>query len=288
MKRVIYKSFAALVIAILTAAVPAHAEEIPPEDVQVYTPAYHPSMNKIDFPEGTYQYTVSWQGIPAAECSISVNQEGLRYKIQAAAKTYSGIDLLYKLRYQADGLLSAVDFLPIRTEIYHQENSKIRNIEINYEEDGDISTIRAQQGKDTKSLTFNPQNLTLDPFSAAFIARGLDWQVGKTAEFDTFNGKTRYLIQLTAVDKVQMNINEEMRDVWIISPRVRRLTNTEADKKLREAFIYLTADKDREIIQIVSEVFIGSVKTKLDSFTPSSNVMKPSMAKNVQPIRWIF
>jgi hypothetical protein len=243
-------------------------KEIAPEDVEVTTPVYHPQFGKIEYPLGTYNYTVSWQGIPAAEASINVAQEGLFYKIKAAAKTYSGIDLFYKLRYSALGKISMVDFLPIETVIDHQENSRMKKVDIKYLENGDISAIRSQAGKNTKSITFDPKNFTLEPVSAGFLARGLDWSLGKKISLDTFNGKTRYLITLTCVDRKKIEVNDEERDVWVISPAVQKLTTLEKDSKLREAFIYLTADKYREVLQIDSEVFIGSVVTKLDTFVP--------------------
>lgn len=254
--------------------------EIAPEDVEVSTPIYHPQFSSIDYPLGTYNYTVSWQGIPAAEASLTVDQTGLEYKISAKAKTYSGIDILYKLRYEAQGTLSAVDFTPIETDISQQENSKFKNTQIKFLENGDINAVRSQVGKDTKSMTFDPGNFTLDPFSAAFMARGLKWELGKTAEFDTFNGKTRYLIRLTAVDHVIMTVNDVERPVWVISPKIQKLTSNEPEKKLREAKIYLTDDKERSVLQIVSEVFIGSVKTKLDSFTPADRTSGASLARN--------
>lgn len=93
------------------------AEDIPADQVKVLTPVYHPDSAEIDFPLGTYNYTVSWQGIPAADVAVDIEQESLHYRIGVSAKTYSGIDL-YKLRYRAQGLISAIDFFPVRTIIY--------------------------------------------------------------------------------------------------------------------------------------------------------------------------
>lgn len=277
-------------ISVLGVFVPsAICQEVGPQDVEVSTPVYHAESGSVDYPLGTYHYTVSWQGIPAAEASISLEQDGLRYRVSTTAKTYSGVDIFYKLRYRAEGILSAVDFLPQKTSISQQENSRFKETEINYLNNGDINTVRSQIGKETFSLTFDPNNFTLDPFSAGFIARGLEWEVGKTAVFDTFNGKTRYLIELTALDKKTMTINGEDREVWLISPRVKKLTSTKADKKLRSAVIYMTADAKREIIKIESEVFIGTVTTKLDEFMPSTApVQGATLAQNVTPIKWVF
>ena len=105
--------------------------------------------------------------------------------------------------------------------------------------------------------------------SAAFIARGVDWKVGDTKNFDVFNGKSRYLITLTALEKTKI-LNRGMElPVFVVSPKVRTLTTIKANEKLREARIYLTADDRRDVVRIESSVFIGSVTTELEKFTPT-------------------
>lgn len=252
--------------------------------VQVSTPVYHPNFSQFQPSFGTYDYTVSWQGIPAAEASISVEQEGLFYRIIASAKTYSGIDLLYKLRYRAEGLISALDLSPVKTIIDQRENSTFKNTQITFQPNGEIISVRSKNGKDATVERLNTDNFTLDPFAAAFLARSLDWNIGDTKEFDTYNGKTRYIISLTAQDRKTLSVNGEKRDVWEIVPRVRMAGSTENHKKLRQAKIYVTADSRREVLQIVSSVFIGSVKTTLDSFTPSTRSPVTQVAQNAQRI----
>ena len=80
-------------------------------------------------------------------------------------------------------------------------------------------------------------------------------------------------ITLTAIDKVQMEVNDVQKTVFVIRPTVKNLTNPEANKKLREAKIYVTDDKDREILKIASDVFIGTVTTKLISYTPDRSTV---------------
>ena len=249
---------------------------------KVSTPVYLPGSDDFHPPLGKYDYTVSWEGIPAAEASISVEQEGLHYRIIADARTYSGIDLLYTLRYRAESLISSIDFTPIKTIIDQRENSTKKSTQISFLENGDIETVRSKNGKDTVVETLNTENFTLDPFSASFLARSLDWKVGDTREFDTFNGKTRYIITLTAKDKVTMDVNGEERPVWVIVPGVRSADTNKPNKKLREAKIYVTADSKREVLQIVSSVFISSVKTTLDTFTPSTRTAVTHVAKENQ------
>ncbi len=256
-------------ISVLLLATVAFAEQpIPPEQVKISTPRYKPIFGEFEPELGSYRYSVSWQGIPAADVEVSVERDGDYYKIGAFAKTYSAIDLFYKLRYKAEGVISAENLHPVKTSIDYRENRRVKLVNIDFLEGGDIHATREHVGKSKEEFRFNPDNFTLDPFSAAFLARSLDWQKGVSKYFDTFNGKSRYLITLTAEDQKQMWVNGELKDVWVIVPKIKNFSSPGQVKKLREAKIYVTADSKREILQIVSEVFIGSVKTRLRTFTP--------------------
>lgn len=254
---------------VFASAVVAEDQKITPDFVQVTTPVYRAYESGFTPAMGRYTYEVSWNGIPAAEGTVDVGGDSLNYRIVASAHTYSVIDILYKLRYRAEGIISAVDMSPIRTVISQQENSKVKNWDIKFQSDGEIESVKSQKGKPDEVIRFNSNNFTLDPIAAAFLARGLEWQEGETKQFDTFNGKTRYLISLTASGKETVRYNGESRDCWVISPKVTKIATDEPQHKLREAKIYLSDDKDRDIIKIVSSVFIGSVTTKLISFEPS-------------------
>lgn len=240
-----------------------------PEEVVITTPVYRP-LSDFDQRLGSYEYEVSWQGIPAASLKLNIEREGLRYRVTATARTFSAIDVFYKLRYRAESTLSAVNLMPYRTVIDHRENSRFKNTDIEYLDNGDIRSIRFKRGKGSQTMQFKPNNHMLEPVSAAFLARSLDWDVGDVRYFDTFSGKDRYLIAITATREVEMTVNGLPRTVIVVEPRVQRLNGEAKERKLRQAEIYVTKDKAREILQIKSEVFIGTVTTALVAFTPSS------------------
>ncbi len=244
-------------------------EYIAPDSIKVKTPVYRPEFADFDPALGSYTYTVSWQGIPAATVTVNVDQDEMYYHLNVNARTYSGIDIFYKLRYSAEGLVSSYDLSPIKTTIDHRENSRIKNISIQFYDDGRIEASRVTNKEQPKVLNFNPDNFTLDPFSAAFLARSLRWEKGQSRAFDTFNGKSRYLITLTCEDEISMKVNDLERKVWVITPKVENLSYPTSNNKLRSAEIYVTADKSREILQIVSKVFVGSVSTRMVSFKES-------------------
>lgn len=260
----------------------APAASIAPDLIKVNTPTYKPDFEGFSPNRGKYEYRVSWQGIPAAEVLVDVEERDETYQIVTNVRTFSAIDIFYKLRYRAEGIVSALNLMPERMSIEHRENSRVKMTEMSFRDDGTIHSVFTHVGKESQTFDFNPNNFTLDPFSAAFLARSLSWTKGETKTFDTFNGKSRYLISLTAEDRTRTFINGENRDVWVIVPRVEKLTDPNAEKKLRDAKIYVTADKARDVLQIVSEVFVGSVTTRLVSFVPSS---KPSQAAQFAQLR---
>jgi hypothetical protein len=51
----------------------------------------------------------------------------------------------------------------------------------------------------------------------------------------------------------------------VIGPKVVNLVNPAQGKKLREARIFVTNDAARDIVLIESDVFIGTVKTRMTS-----------------------
>ena len=245
------------------------ADDLTADLVKITTPTYHADFSQYTPRLGEYEYEVGWEGIPAAHATIKVEEDGSNYLVSTSAQTASAIDILYELRYQANATLSAKTLLPVRTEFNQRENSRVKVTSIKFDADGSVTSVRSSPGSEPVSLKFEPENFMLDPFSAAFIARGLTWSPGESKQFDTFNGKSRYLITLTAVAKETLEVLGKTRDVWVISPKVQNLTNPANSKKLREAKIYVTADEAREIVKITSTVFIGSVYVELVSYKPS-------------------
>jgi hypothetical protein len=234
---------------------------ISPHLVKVTTPHYKAAIDSFKPRLGVYEYTVGWQGIPAASCTLTVKESNGRYYVDAAARTYSGVDLLYRLRYDAKATLESSDLRPVSLVINHDENSRHKNIDIQFPASaGPITAVRSKSPNDPdkKLVQFEPENFTLDPIGAAFLARSLPWEVGQSRDFDVFNGKSRYFITLSAVERTTISYHGN-------------LTTTKPRAKLREAFIYVTDDEDREVLKIVSSVFIGAVTTELDSFTPAND-----------------
>jgi hypothetical protein len=165
----------------------------------VSTTRYLPSFDTFDLREGTYTYVISWQGIPAAEASISVSEQGpaagvgiaSRILVVNTAKTFSPIDIFYKLRFRAETLMNRATFVPDVYSVQQRENSREKELRVAFGEGGEISAIRVQRDKrEIKRVRLFSKNDTLDPVSAAFLARSQPWKIGDLRTFDIFNGKS--------------------------------------------------------------------------------------------------
>jgi hypothetical protein len=122
----------------------------------------------------------------------------------------------------------------------------------------------------------------LDPFSTAFLALSMDWKVGEKRRFDTYNGRNRYLIELTAVDQTDITVNGKTRKAIVISPKITKLTEKE-NKKLRNALIYISADASREILKISSDLFFGTVNADMVAFIPAKSGA-PGKKPDISPL----
>jgi hypothetical protein len=260
-----------------------HADDIPPDEVEIVTPVYVPEPGNFEPRFGQYTYSVSWQGIPAGTLELFLEKNGSDYLIKATARTNRFVGVFYSLRFNTEAIVSAVTFYP-KVSVYHsQENKRRRNTRIEFSPDGEIRSVHEDRRGNIEKLQFRSNNFTLDPFSAAFLALSLHWEVGDTRQFDTFTGRGRYLVELTAIERTSLRIDGETREAMVISPRVQNLTKTDApknDDRLTEARIYVSTDPTREILRISSDVFVGSINTNLVSFSPAKNSEKASATVN--------
>ena len=191
----------------------AMAEYIEPGDVEVKTVRYRPGALKKS--EGTYVYRVSWQGIPVAKASVSVQDAVWGVKpalwVQAFAKTVGPVKLFYNLDHKSESVLNPKNYVPKFFRTDEKINSKKRGRLISFKEGGKIHSRRWKEGRYDKKLNFISDNFTLDPISAAMLARSLPIKIGKEFTFDVYNGKHRYMINFDVVKKEKIRITGKKR-----------------------------------------------------------------------------
>jgi hypothetical protein len=237
-------------------------------EIKVSTPRYRP--DKAITPRlGIFSYNVSWEGISVASATLQTYHNGDKKIVAVTAKSTRFIDLLYKLRYFAQGEMHIKTLEPITTYINHRENSRQRITNTTFASDGFISSIIDKVNKNERqSHNFTSNNQTFDPFSSSAMAQVLNWQIGQKRDFDVFDGKNRYLITLLCKKKDYRYIQGVKTPVITFEPQVIDKNNNEKVSKLRRATISFTDDEYRDLVELDSDVFIGSIKTSLKSYKP--------------------
>jgi hypothetical protein len=253
------------------------ADYIPPSRVTVRTKAYQPQQT--NFPRGSYEYQVSWQGVPVGSASIRI---GTTYRggkkmldVEATARSTKVVGVFYELRHRSQSIFSAQDLKPVEFSSQQTENSRFTSIDVNFSPDG---LIRAKvvkgklnsQGK-SEEVVFKSENATFDPITAAFLARSLPINPAEDLSFDIFNGQHRYLISFHVVGREKINVAGKDYEAFKVEPRVKKLTDTQGEKRLRKAYLWVSADGSREVLKLESEVFFGSVSAKLVRFVPDTS-----------------
>ncbi len=262
----------AMLLVSLSAVLPALADYVAPGDVKVKTSPHLPFTT--DFRSGVYRYDVSWQGIPVAEASVAVQRGDLSgvpfFHVRADAKTVSAIRLFYKLKHRSEAMFRADTLEPFTFYSRDTERRKQKYRQVYFEGGGKIRFKAWKNGKARADDEFFSENSTLDPFSAAFLARSLPINVGSVKEFDVFNGKHRFLITFEVTGREVLDTNQGKRNAFKVVPSVRKLTDSSGEEsRLKSATIWISADSYRDILKVESKVLIGSVTAELDRFYPS-------------------
>lgn len=268
------------ILALLTVTVmfqsEAMADYIEPGTIKVGLVSSKPVLSTL--PTGKYYYEVAWQGIPVGEAGVEVFKEDNNMKVLASAKSGRVIDLVYTLRHTSESEFSLNTFQPLKFHIEQTENSKLKKVEVDFPSPGLIKSFIEKNGKKEEVREFFSEDEIRDPISAAFLARSINVEIGKEASFQIYNGKHRYLITFLpeAVEKIKI-LNVE-RDAYKISPSIKKLTDSDGEKRFRKGTIWMAVDETRDILKMESEVLVGSVRATLKAYNQQGTEVTPDVS----------
>jgi len=273
--KILYFLFA---LCILCPASWVHAEEnvkkIYIEDTSpaISTPKYSPSMESFHPPLGTYLFSITWGKVQAGKATIDVTRDQDFYTIHVLAKTQNTVNKFYKLRFKGETKLSADKLVPLKATMFQSSSKRAKETEITFHDKGEIESVRHKFKDETKKKTeirkLKTENFTLDPASAVFIVRSLEWEEGISRQFDIFDGKSRHLVTITCTGQEKKDVLGEKRDTWVLVPKIQNITKGEEPPEVSAIRVYLSTDKAKEILIIEGDVFMGKVITRLESFEP--------------------
>ena len=237
---------------------------IKPEAVPVYHPKHYP------FEAGEKElYSASWNGIfsvATAEISmISSVIDGKKvYHVQVQAKSSRILDFIWKMRDTITSTFDAKALSPARFTFSQRENAKVIDTEARLDAATKRCAVSRQQvGQQPQVYEFESEN-TLDPITAVYLARSVEFKVGDRLYFKVFGGRYRYLLELLVETKEPIELASGRKvEAYRIIPRLQNLTKNGYAERFNEATIWISADERRLPVRLSSNIAFGSVQLEL-------------------------
>jgi hypothetical protein len=171
------------------------------------------------------------------------------------------------------GRISSEDLAPVRSYTKEVTSSYKKETTVKFRDDGSIESVqvKAKEGKKPKTKTREIENSgnILDPFSALFLARHLEWKAGQAESFEVFKGRQRYLVKLNCQGMVKIKVSGKERSAWVITSRVKNIDKPEKKPGMGKTVIFISADEAKEVLFIKSETKFGKITAVLDKFVPA-------------------
>ena len=144
-----------------------------------------------------------------------------------------------------------------------RENSRVIDTEARYHGATKSWKVdRRQAGKTPQNYEFESQN-TLDPISAVYLARSLDFKVGDRLYFKVFGGRYQYLLELWVERKEPIELQSGRIDAFKIVPTIQNITKNGYANRLNDAAIWISADERRIPVKLTSKIKFGTVYMEL-------------------------
>jgi hypothetical protein len=252
--------------AILTflSLVPVRAEE--PLAKAPSLPVYQPKFYPFEAGEKAV-YKASWNGVSVATAEIQttpVTVDGKRfYQVRVDAKTSRVLDLVWKMRDTISSTFDAKAMAPFHYVFSQRENSRVIDTNAKYNSITKKWAVdRRQKGKKPSTYEFEGQNI-LDPITAVYLARSVDFKIGDKLLFDVFGGRYRYLLELAIDGKERVELDSGGIEAFKIVPKVTNVSKKGHADKMNEAAIWISADERRLPVKLTSKTFVGSVQMEL-------------------------
>ncbi len=229
---------------------------------------------------GTYYYCFEYNSMNLGTAWVSITREGDFHRMEVSARTSDTIDYIYRIRYRGVNFTDLDPLSPLETRIQQQVRSNEKDIVMRFQQNGNVKTTQKYIEKgvivDGTVRNFHAEKFTTDPFSATYLARGLEWKPGLEQIFEVYNGKKRYELNLKCTGRTAVEMPGGKRDAWVIVPSAKEIEDdgrkVELKKRPSSMKIYLSADELKDVLRIEASHTIGSFLVLLDRFEPAAKI----------------
>ncbi|MFQ5478807.1 MAG: DUF3108 domain-containing protein [Candidatus Binatia bacterium] len=245
------------------------AEDPGPGEVEVSTPFYKVEGG-VDQPAERWDFSFEWTGIPVGwlyvETAEATDARGPGLEVRIKASTNKVVDLLWRYRLDAKGLIRTDPFGPGEFIIDEYERKKHKFTSIRFPDRHRIESLR-RKGDSVKEFSFAADN-TFDILSSVFLILNLDYVVGDQLYIDTFTGTKRYLVTVDVEGLETLRVAGEEVKGWRLRADTTELTKPDGDGKHKETRIWVSEQRPRRLLKASSKTFVGAINVELARVSP--------------------
>ncbi len=219
----------------------------------------------------TLSYRVAWNGIPAANATVSIVPDELAgelaYTVETTARTNAFVDLFWRFRGNARVVLLEQGWTPLQFN-FDRNIRGVRSLTtVHFSPSDKRARSLYVKGGVTKQRLDVPSLDLVDPITAVFRARHQPIEIGSTVGYDIFTGEAHYRVEVTFEGRDEVAVPAGEFAALRVTPRVWKIRGHEKppDRRLRGATIWISDDPEHVLLRIRSEVFIGAVTLDLQS-----------------------
>jgi len=216
------------------------------------------------------RYTVRWEMVPAGTATFRVrdilqiaHMPAWHFELEVRSNQY--IDLLYKIRDRYEGL---IDIRLTQSLLYRKTQSGKDKKQVVVAFDRESGTaVYSNYGEKRPPLPILPD--TVDPLSAFYKMRTMDFDSEKTISFSVTDGKKKFMQTVEVIDR-QTLVSDDGKswDTYLIVPSAAHFSGVFAKSDDPGINIWVTADERKIPVRIEVKVFIGHVVFDLAGIEP--------------------
>ena len=212
-------------------------------------------------------YKLRWGPVPVAEALFEVRamttvNEKPSLHFAVSGRTSSTIDVIYKVRGQADAYAHPSMSGSLLYKQDHTERRKHRNITLTF----DQANRQVQYSKfGDKRPPISLQAGCFDPLSLLYHFRTLDFFNQTNLKLSVTDGKKCILLRIKNSGRQTVTIASGTYDTYLLEPDTSNFGGIFKQSKNPTLKIWITADQHRIPVKVSSKVLVGSFVGELVS-----------------------
>jgi hypothetical protein len=215
-------------------------------------------------------YRFGWSGMTAAEAKFDLAKAPRgQLKLSMTTKTTGIVRTMWRMDSEHTAYCQSATLRPIRfeqKEVYKDETEATK-AQFTDKEVRRTTIVTPLKGPQEKEKKFKFPN-TFDLQTGLFFVRSQRMQAGDEYRFVTYPGRIPYYAEVKVVGREKIKVDSGSYDAIKCRLSLQAVTKQmelAAHKKFKNAYAWFSDDKDRLLLKIEADVFVGSVWAELQS-----------------------